>query len=232
MTRILVVDDDEAILDLVTELLEAEGYDVRATPDSRESLRTAFEFRPEVVLLDIMMPEMDGWEICRKLRDFYDGTIIMLTALDGETDMVKGLDIGADDYIVKPFSRPELLARIRAHLRESGKSFRNIVDYRDDYLQIDLHRRTVRCMGLLATVTPHEFAVLACLVRRAGEVLGQRRLLTEALGPDYADQLMLLKVHIRHLREKIEPHPASPRYIVTHRGIGYMFQPNPPYGED
>ena len=227
MTRILVIDDDADIVQLVADFLQTEGYEVASALDSRESLRTAFEFRPDVVLLDIMMPNVDGWEVCRKLRDFYDGTIIMLTALDGEMDKVKGLDLGADDYMVKPFSRPELLARIRAHLRESGKSMRNMPDYRDDYLQIDLHQRTVCCAGELFTLPHNEFSVLAVLVRHADEIIPHKRLLVEALGLDYADQDALLKVYIHHLRDKLEVDPAHPRYLLTHRSFGYAFTPSP-----
>ncbi|MBI5879007.1 MAG: response regulator transcription factor [Chloroflexi bacterium] len=227
MTRVLLIDDDAEIVKLVTDLLQAEGYAVASVLDSSESLRRAFEFRPDVVLLDINMPTLDGWEVCRKLRDFYDGTIIMLTGRDGELDKVKGLDLGADDYMVKPLSGLELLARIRSHLRESDKVVRNMPDYGDGYLQIDLQNRTVRCKGELFRLPHNEFSVLACLVHHTGETVSHKRLLIEGLGLDYIDQGALLKVYIHHLRDKIEVDPTHPQYVVTHRAYGYSFMPAP-----
>ncbi len=224
MARILIVDDDKSfVLLLQSHLMEA-GYEVKAVYNGQEALQAAFQFRPHLVLLDIMLPNLDGWETCRRLRDFYDGVIIMLTVRNGEIDKVRGFDLGADDYLTKPFSEQELLARIRAHLRLAHIQAREgRPTYMDENLLIDLAHRQVLKHGQLVPLTPTEFDLLACLVRHSGETLSHKKLLGEALGPEYTDELEYLKVYIGRLREKLEDDPKHPTYIHTHRGLGYSF---------
>ncbi|MBI5879005.1 MAG: response regulator transcription factor [Chloroflexi bacterium] len=225
MTRILVVDDDADIVRLISDYLLDSSYEVITATNGRQALRAAFEYRPDLVLLDIGMPGMDGWDVCKTLREYYDGVIVMLTARDSETDKVKGLDLGADDYMVKPFSRDELRARIRARLRSAARTPLNSMDYQDAALIIDLQRRIVLRNGARLTLSTSEFDLLTCLVRHRGEVVTRDRLLLDAWGADYAGQYDYLRVYVHRLRERLEDDPAHPHYVLTHRYAGYSFGP-------
>jgi len=226
MIRILIIENDAQIVNLVSAGLSAEGYEVMAADTGRESLRVAFEFRPDLILLDIGLgdDEMDGWDVCEKLRSFYNGAIIMLTAREGEENKVRGLDLGADDYITKPFGQRELLARIRARLRDNTRTF-NTLQYRDDHMTIDLQRRVVVRDGTRLTIPQGEFDLLASFVRHLGQTMSHDQLLQETWGSDFAGEYEYLRGYIRRLRERIEDDPKNPCYIVTQRGFGYAFRP-------
>ncbi len=223
--KILIVDDDAALVKVLSLSLEREGFEVIAALGGAEALRKAYELRPDLVILDIMMPQMDGWTTCRRLREIADMPIIMLTAKGGETDVVHGLDLGADDYITKPCSSEELKARIRALLRRAQSADKTNwqVVYDDGWLKIDLSLQQVTVNGEPMDLTPTEFRLLSCLVQRSGQVVPHKELLTEVWGPEYSDQISYLSVYIRYLRQKIERNPSQPVYILTKWGTGYRF---------
>lgn len=224
---ILVIDDDHDLTVMLTAQLERRNYRVVVAANGREGLQKAYQARPDLIILDIMMPEMDGWEVCQRLRELSNVPIIMLTARNIKGDIVKGLESGADDYLTKPFSAAELEARIQAVLRRSnsgdGKTKARSSFYSNGYLTIDFDRRTVKVQGEIIELTPTEFKLLSCLVRNEGRVLPHRYLLTEVWGPEYADEVDYVKLYIRYLRLKIEEDPSEPVYIQTEWGIGYRF---------
>ncbi len=224
---IVVIDDDLEMTTMLGTLLKRKGYNVETANDGQEGLQLVSEVQPDLVILDLMMPEMDGWEVCRRLRDISDVPVIMLTAKGVEEDMVKGLRIGADDYIVKPCSSAELHARIQAVLRRTTKEPRVVqsVDsvYSDDYLNVDLDQQTVTVQGKSVKLTPIEFKLLAYLVRNAGQVLSPQNLLTEVWGSEYAEDVDFVKLYVDYLRTKIEENPAKPRYVLSVEGKGYSF---------
>lgn len=223
--KILIVDDDAALVKVLRLSLEREGFDVITALGGAEALRKAYESRPDLVILDIMMPHMDGWTTCQRLREIADMPIIMLTAKGGEADVVHGLDLGADDYITKPCSSEELKARIRALLRRTQSAEQRSwqLTFDDGWLRIDLSRQQVAVDGKAVDLTPTEFRLLSCLVQRNGQVVPHQELLTEVWGPEYSDQVSYLSVYIRYLRQKIERNPSQPTYILTKWGMGYRF---------
>jgi two-component system KDP operon response regulator KdpE len=207
--------------------LEKRGYRVVAALSGREGLQKACQVRPDLVVLDIMMPGMNGWEVCRRLRELSNVPIIMLTVRNVEGDVVKGLETGADDYLTKPYSAEELDARIQAVLRRSsnrngqrssGSSF-----YSNGHLSIDFDRHIVTVRGERVELTPTEFKLLSCLTRNEGRVLPHRYLLTEVWGSEYMDEVDYVKLYIRYLRLKLEDDPSDPVYILTEWGTGYRF---------
>lgn len=223
--RILVVDDEPQFAGVVELMLRQEGFDVDLANDGLDGLRKAFENKPDLILLDIMMPRMDGWELCRRLRDVSNTPIVVISARGREADIVKALELGADDYLVKPFGATELIARMYALLRRTGfresavskpSTFGNVV--------VDLKRHRVSKDGVEISLTPTEFRLLSTLVRAAGRVLPHRYLLTEIWGSDYSDQLQYLRTYIRYLREKLEDDPTNPKLILTEWGIGYRLR--------
>jgi DNA-binding response OmpR family regulator len=224
---ILVIDDDPDLTVMLKAQLERNRHRVVVASSGREGLQKAYQARPDLILLDIMMPGMDGWEVCRRLRELSSVPIIMLTAANMQGDVVKGLESGADDYLTKPFSAVELEARIQAVLRRSsaanggGKSRSSF--YSNGYLTIDFDRRIVKVRGDKVDLTPTEFDLLSCLVRNEGRVLPHRYLLSEVWGPEYADEVDYVKLYIRYLRLKIEENPSEPVYIQTEWGVGYRF---------
>lgn len=224
---ILVIDDDKDVTLMLKAQLEHKDYQVVIATSGREGLQKAYQVRPDLVLLDIMMPGMDGWEVCRRLRELSSVPIIMLTARNLKGDVVKGLEIGADDYLTKPFSAAELEARIEAVLRrsemEGGPSNFRSTFYTNGHLTIDFDRRIVTVRGKRVDLTPTEFKLLSVLVRNEGRVLPHRYLLTEVWGPEYADQVDYVKLYIRYLRLKLEDDPSNPTYIQTEWGVGYRF---------
>ena len=223
--KILIVDDDAALVKVLSLSLEREGFEVITALGGAEALRKAYESRPDLVILDIMMPHMDGWVTCRRLREIADMPIIMLTAKGNESDIVHGLDLGADDYITKPCSSEELKARIRALLRRAQSADKTNwqVAYDDGWLKVDLSRQQVMVNGEPVDLTPTEFRLLSCLIQRSGQVVPHKELLTEVWGPEYSDQVSYLSVYIRYLRQKIEQNPSQPTYILTKWGMGYRF---------
>lgn len=223
---VLVVDDEPALVEVAAQHLILEGYDILKAYDGQAGLRVVFDERPDVVVLDVMMPVMGGFETCRRIRELSDVPIIILTARGGETDIVKGFEVGADDYIIKPFKPGELTARVGAVLRRAqmppvgqGPS----LTYQDDWLRLDLPSRLVEVQGKRLRLSATEFRLLTLLVKNAGRVLESDTILTNVWGPEYRDEVAYVRVYISHLRRKLEPDPANPTYIQTERQIGYFF---------
>ena len=225
--RILLVDDEQAIQKLVAYPLRRDGYDVVAARDGREAL-DRFSAEPfDLVVLDVMLPRVDGIEVCRRLRARSQVPIIMLTARDDEVDKVLGLEIGADDYITKPFSVRELRSRIRAALRRTDMQRAQPTGEAPiaaGELRIDFQRRAVTMRGEPVTLTYAEFEILATLARSPGAVLTRETLLESLWGDSAYRDPRTIDVHIRHLREKLERDPSSPEYLSTVRGVGYRFR--------
>jgi len=216
--KILVVDDDDALVRLFDQILTGKGYEVLKASNGQEALRIFFAHKPDLVLLDIVMPEMDGWQTCSRIRDLSDVPIILLTGQQkDEDDIVRGLDYGADDYLLKPVGGKELLARVRAILRRAELppvlDVEKRVTYSDDYLAADIAERKVMVNGKRVKLTPIEFSLLALLVENAGRILTHQQILEKVWGWEYADDLDYVRIYISHLRRKIEPEPAKPRYI-------------------
>lgn len=223
MTSILIVEDDETLRETIALNLRAEGYEVFTAGDGEAGLTNARELEPDLIILDVMLPELDGLTVCRVLRRESQVPIILLTARGMEADKIIGLESGADDYIVKPFSLGEFLARVRAALRR-GISTDQGVEIRAGALRLDLiARRAFRGLDELQ-LAPREFELLTILMRNAGAVLTREVLLSRVWGPDYLGDPRTVDVHIRWLREKIEPDPSKPNYIQTVRGSGYRFE--------
>ena len=221
---VLVVDDEPQIRRVMRTTLSSNGYAVIEATSGEEALKMLRNDRPDLVLLDVNMPGMGGLEACREIRESSDIAIIMLTVRNTEHDKVLALDVGADDYVVKPFSIEELLARIRAALRRTS-SGEPVPPYRSDDLEIDFERRKVIVQGRPVRLTPKEFELLRQLVANQGKPLEHRRLLQAVWGPDYGEETEYLRVFINQLRKKIEVDPAHPKYIHTDPWIGYRFEP-------
>jgi two-component system KDP operon response regulator KdpE len=223
--KVLLIDDDAGLLTLLQLGLEREGFSVVTAKNGKEGIRQAYETRPDVVVLDIMMAEMDGWTTCQRLRHVCDTPIIMLTAKTGGDDIIKGLSLGADDYLTKPCSFDELKARIRAVLRRSGEPTREDVQsvYDDGTLHVDLRDGTVRRNDQIVELTPTESRLLMYLASQRGRIVPHKELLINVWGPEYAKEMGYLSVYIRYLRQKIEDDPAHPRYICTRWKVGYYF---------
>ena len=222
--KILVIDDEETTVQLLAILLEHKGFNVVKAYSAEDGLRKAYRTHPDIVLLDIMMPDMDGWEVCRRLRELSDVPIIFLTARTDIRDVVKGLEMGADDYVLKPYDNDELVARIRAHLRRAPRNkISEELIFDGGNFRINFLNREVVVDGNLCHLTPKEFALLSVLVRNAGRVVTRRDLVTEAWGLEYADAIDSLKLYVHYLRKKVEKDATRPQYILTSRGVGYRF---------
>ena len=187
-------------------------------------MRKAYQEHPDIVLLDVMMPNMDGWEVCRRLRELSDVPILFLTAKTSIRDVVRGLELGADDYVVKPFDNAELVARVKAHLRRkpTQQTTEELI-FDGGNLTINFLNRQVSVRGNTVELTPKEFDLLAILARNAGRVLTRSELLSQAWGPEYAEARESLKLYVHYLRKKIERDPDNPDYVLTARGVGYRF---------
>jgi two-component system KDP operon response regulator KdpE len=224
---LLVVDDEAGILRLIKLELSAQGFRVITASTGDEALRLAEEQRPDAVLLDIMMPEITGLEVMRRLRERTNIPVLLVTAKDKDADKVRGLELGADDYIVKPFSPDELGARVRAVLRRGlGQDVERVVRAGD--VEIDLTRRLVKRGGQPVAVTRTEWLLLQHLAANAGKVMLNTELLSKVWGPEYRDDLQYLRVWVSRLRAKLEVEPANPTIIKTLQGIGYMFEAEAP----
>ena len=222
--RILVVDDEPQIRRVLRTTLTAQGYEVRDARSGEEALDSIRDARVDLVLLDVNMPGMGGLEACREIRAGSEAAIIMLTVRDAEADKVAALDAGADDYITKPFSTPELLARIRAALRRLPTSAEGgLESVQLDELQINLVTRRVIVEGREIRLTPKEFDLLRYLLANPNVPIPHMKLLQAVWGPDYGDQVEYLRVFVNQLRKKIEPDPAHPRYLLTEPWVGYRF---------
>ncbi len=220
---ILVIDDEEQIRRAVKSLLTARGYQVLLAINGEEGLNLAADHNPELVILDLTMPGMSGLEVCRELRAWYRGPILILSVRGGDADKVTAFDLGADDYLTKPFSTAELLARIRALLRRAGMQETAPPFIQVGALEIDLARRQVTIGGQVITLTPIEYAILAYLAQHANCVVTSGMLLAEVWGAEAGEDTQALRVHISHLRKKIEPYPAVPQVILTEPGVGFRF---------
>jgi DNA-binding response OmpR family regulator len=221
---ILIVEDDRHIASLVAMYLDREGFATRIAPDGREALASARQLPPCLVILDLMLPVIDGWEVCRALRRHSDVPILMLTARDDEIDRVSGLTLGADDYVVKPFSPRELVARVKAILRRArphpaGEQERLV----HGALVLDIEQHKVTLDEQRLTLTPSEYTLLLALMRRPGRVFTRQELLDSLYLDGDAVVDRVIDVHIGKLRHKIESNPAEPLYILTVRGVGYQF---------
>ena len=222
---ILAVDDEPKMTRFIRLNLELEGYRVSEAADGLEALRKVRDELPDLVLLDVMMPDMDGFETLEHIRETSNVPVIMLTVKGEEEDKVRGLELGADDYVTKPFSARELGSRIKALLRRTETtplSDKSVVQV-DDRLSIDFQRHAVWVEGKPIKLRPTEYRLLYHLVSNAGWVMSHEQLLSKVWGPEYRDEIQYLRLYINYLRQKIEVDPADPRYILTERGIGYRF---------
>jgi DNA-binding response OmpR family regulator len=227
--RALIVEDEKNLVGLLRKYLEREGFEVDEALDGRAALEVARRSEPDVVVLDWMLPGLDGMEVLRELRRFSDAYVIMLTAREGEVDRIVGLSTGADDYLVKPFSPGELVARIRAMLRRPRAGATTVPDQEDPAMRfgdltIDQARREVRLKGEEVPLTAMEFDLLAALASRPGLVFSRRQLLARVWGDDYFGSDHVVDVHVANLRKKVEEDPSNPRYVQTIRGVGYRFR--------
>jgi DNA-binding response OmpR family regulator len=222
--KILVVDDEKKIVDIVKAYLEKEGYQVFVSYDGNSALELARSHSPDLVILDLMLPEISGWDICRALRKKSDIPIIMLTARDEVADKIVGLELGADDYVTKPFSAGELISRVRAVLRRSeGKTAPKAVLEAAD-LTIDVEKRQVYRDSKAIELTPMEFDLLRIMAENPGRVYSRMQLLDNAQGEAYEGYERTIDSHIKNLRKKIEPDPSNPQYIITMYGVGYKLE--------
>jgi two-component system KDP operon response regulator KdpE len=221
---ILVVDDESQIRRVLRATLSSSGYDVVEAQNGQAAIELVIRERPDLILLDVNMPEMSGLEACSKIRLFFEGPIIMVTVRSSEHDKIVALDAGADDFVVKPFAIGELLARIRAALRRSS-SEEPLPKIETPELRVDLEKRMIEVRGTRVHLTPKEFDVLYLLVMQQGKALTHKKVLQTVWGPDHAEETESLRVVINQLRKKIEPDPRHPRYIVTEPWLGYRFQP-------
>jgi two-component system, OmpR family, response regulator VicR len=226
--KILVVDDEKPIADILQFNLEREGYDVICAYDGEQAVSLAHQEKPDLILLDIMLPQKDGMEVCREIRSYYNMPIIMLTAKDSEIDKVLGLELGADDYVTKPFSNRELIARVKANLRRHQKADEQRIgdsqDIKIGKLTIHPDAYTVTRDGIEIELTHREFELLHYLARHISQVMTREHLLETVWGYDYYGDVRTVDVTVRRLREKIEENPSDPKWIVTRRGVGYYLR--------
>lgn len=231
-TTILLVEDDPSLREALEYNLDKEGYRVLSAPDGKQAVELALMEKPDLIVLDIMLPELDGFEVCRILRKEMDTPVLMLTARSDEVDKIVGLEIGADDYLTKPFSIRELLARIKALLRRSAiagtasgpKPTQEAAVLTAGRISMDLSGHKVSLNGAAVYLNPKEFDMLAFLVKNKGLVLSRSHILQTIWGYDYEGDTRTVDVHVRWLRKKIEDDPSQPRHIVTVRGVGYKFE--------
>lgn len=221
MTKILVVDDEKKIVEIVKAYLEKEGFQVIIAYDGKSALENARRELPDLIILDLMLPEVTGWDVCRTLRKESEVPIIMLTARDDTTDKIVGLELGADDYITKPFDPKEMVSRVRAVLRRSEGRIAQKQMFRVGNLTIDIEKRRVERDGKTMALTPIEFDVLKVLAETPGRVYSRMQLLDKVQGDSYEGYERTIDSHIKNLRRKIELDPEHPRYVLTVHGVGY-----------
>ena len=221
---ILIADDEPEIRKTVAASLEAQGYTVHTAADGAEALRLAAIALPDFVILDLMMPVLDGLETCRRLRSWTDVPILVLSARSEEIQKVRALDLGADDYLTKPFGMDELTARIRAALRRQAGRAADAPVFTSGNLTIDYAKRLAYKSNRELKLTPHEYEILRFMTQNAERVLTHRQVLAAVWGPEDVEETQYLRVHVSHLRQKIEDNPARPKFIVTEPGVGYRFR--------
>lgn len=222
-TKVLVIEDDSAIASLIKMNLQKRDYKVEIAPNGTEGLRLAYSWQPELVILDVMMSDMDGWTVCERLRELSDVPVIFVTAVDSKSEIVRGLEIGADDYLTKPFSPGELIARIEAILRRRNASIEMGIKtvYQNGSLYVNMETREVKLNNAPVELTPIEYKLLITLIREEGKALTHNHLLSQVWGPAYENERHYLKLYIWYLRQKIEKDPSNPEIILTERGVGY-----------
>jgi len=225
MTLILVVEDEESFRDALQYMLTREGFDVVIAPNGAEGIKLFDSKNPDLVLLDLMLPEVSGTDVCKHIRSKSSTPVIMLTAKDTEIDKVVGLELGADDYVTKPFSTRELLARIRAVMRRGGEVELDAIGaIEGGPIRMDVERHTLTVNGVAVPMPLKEFELLEFLMRNSGRVLTRGQLMDRVWGSNYVGDGKTLDVHIKRIRSKIEPDPANPVYLSTIRGLGYRFE--------
>jgi DNA-binding response OmpR family regulator len=223
--RILVVDDEERMVRFIRLNLEHDGFQVSEAFNGKEAIQKIRDVTPDLILLDVMMPDLDGFEVLETVREVSNVPVIMLTAKGEEDDRVRGLELGADDYVTKPFSPRELVSRVKAVLRRTESasgSMHGLIEV-DDRLKIDFDRREIWLEGKLVKLRPTEYRMLYHLVQNAGWVVTHDQLLTKVWGYEYRDEPHYVRLYINYLRQKLEADPANPKYILTERGVGYRF---------
>jgi DNA-binding response OmpR family regulator len=219
--RILLIEDDDALARMMRIQLEHAGYQITVCTNGTSGLERARELDLDLILLDILLPDIDGWEVCEQLQGITDAPIIFTTALGAEKDVIRGLEMGADDYMIKPFSYKELLARVKAALHRARRKNSQKAAYKSGRLIVDLENRVVQASGEHVYLTPLEYKLLAALVQEAGQVVSHETLLRRVWGAQCEDRRQYLKLYIWYLRQKLEKDPADPKLILTERGIGY-----------
>ena len=225
--KILIVDDEKNIVDILKFNLNKESFDTLEAYDGRQAIEIAEREKPDLIILDIMLPEMDGFTVCRKLRQTMQTPILMLTAREEEVDKVLGLELGADDYITKPFSPRELMARVKANLR---RVIDDVPSQKDEFLkyadlEIDINRYEVKRGGVVIELTLREFELVKFLSMQRGQIFSRENLLEKVWGYEYFGDVRTVDVTVRRLREKLEKDASKPEYILTKRGVGYYFNP-------
>ena len=223
MAVLLLIDDDRGLLQLLAEFLTRQGYTMHVADGGREGLRAFYTHHPDLIVMDVSMPEKDGWETLKAIRDMSNVPVIMLTARTDEADVLHGFSLGADDYVNKPFSFAQLLARINAVLNRLGQSPSDEGKLCAGALEVNLSQRRVTLNGAVVALTPTEFKLLVALMQRAGEVLTPEELVRDVWGPQYANEIGYVRRYIWHLRQKLEPDLEHPQYIHNDRGFGYRF---------
>jgi two-component system KDP operon response regulator KdpE len=223
--KILLIEDDVEFSNLTRMWLKNAGYDVFSAQDGVEGMRRVYSNRPNLVLLDANLPKMDGWEVCRRIRDMSDIPVVMVTVNNKKADTLRCFDLGADDYITKPVDFRELIARVQAVLRRAGSA--NIEtepsNFHNGEIEIEWRSRQVYVRGERVKLSPTEFKILSCLIKNRGWIVTHEQLLEKAWGPNYVGDKSFVKLYIRYLRQKIEENPHNPRLILTERGVGYYF---------
>lgn len=221
--KVLVADDEEQIRRALKSILSARKYVVTLASSGEEALDMAIDNTPDIIILDLSLPRMDGIEVCRELRTWYKGPILVLSVRSGESDKIAALDMGADDYLIKPFSAGELLARVRAQLRRAASIVKPAPVINVGGLEINIPQRIVKREGKEIDLTPIEFDILAYLAQNSNCVVTSKMILEKLWGPEYGEDTQTLRVHVSHLRKKIETHPEVPQYIITEPGVGFRF---------
>jgi DNA-binding response OmpR family regulator len=230
MTKVFVVDDEVAILEVIKDYLQKEGYEVFTSVNGEEALRLFPLLKPDFLILDLMLPDLSGEEICRRIREESNIPILMLTAKSDEEDRINGLALGADDYLVKPFSPRELVMRVKAILRRMAVNTQamNQLSFNNGDLEINIDEHTVRKQGTEVRFTPNEFSILQVLAQNPNRTYSRAQLINAALGYDFAGYERTIDAHIKNIRQKIEDNLKEPSYILTVYGIGYKFQGDRP----
>jgi DNA-binding response OmpR family regulator len=223
--RILLVEDDIEFINLTRTWLHNAGYEVFTAGDGVEGMRRVFSSRPDIVLLDANIPKMDGWEVCRRIRDMSDIPVLMVTVNGQKSDKLKGFNMGADDYLAKPVDFHELIARIQAILRRTRSTAQDTRSstFNNGDIEVDWGSRQVWVRGKRVKLSPTEFKIMSCLIKSRGWIVTHEQLLEKAWGPNYVGDKSFVKLYIRYLRQKIEKDPHKPQIIMTERGVGYYF---------